>query len=149
METLYRPTFLIMITAANNNKYYRMLPKDDGTFDVEFGRVGASCQHANYPVSQWDKKYREKVRKGYVDQTDLMTDLVHEEKKKGSKDFKDIENKVIAQIVERLQDMANKTIQKNYRVESVAVTQAMVDKAQDHIDTVSYTHLDVYKRQPI
>ena len=27
METLYRPTFLIMITAANNNKYYRMLPK--------------------------------------------------------------------------------------------------------------------------
>ena len=72
METLYRPTFLIMITAANNNKYYRMLPKDDGTFDVEFGRVGASCQHANYPVSQWDKKYREKVRKGYVDQTDLM-----------------------------------------------------------------------------
>ena len=41
METLYRPTFLIMITAANNNKYYRMLPKDDGTFDVEYGRVGA------------------------------------------------------------------------------------------------------------
>ena len=47
METLYRPTFLIMITAANNNKYYRMLPKDDGTFDVEYGRVGASCQHSN------------------------------------------------------------------------------------------------------
>lgn len=137
METLYRPTFLIMITAANNNKYYRMLPKDDGTFDVEYGRVGASCQHSNYPVSQWDKKYREKVRKGYVDQTDLMTDLVHEEKKKGSKDFKDIENKVIAQIVERLQDMANKTIQKNYRVESVSVTQAMVDKAQDHIDKMA------------
>ena len=137
METLYRPTFLIMITAANNNKYYRMLPKDDGTFDVEYGRVGASCQHSNYPVSQWDKKYREKVRKGYVDQTDLMTDLVHEEKKKGSKDVKDIENKVIAQIVERLQDMANKTIQKNYRVESVAVTQAMVDKAQDHIDKMA------------
>ena len=66
-----------------------------------------------------------------------MTDLVHEEKKKGSKDFKDIENKVIAQIVERLQDMANKTIQKNYRVESVAVTQAMVDKAQDHIDKMA------------
>ena len=45
METMHKPTFLIMITAANNNKYYRMLPKDDGTFDVEYGRVGAVSMH--------------------------------------------------------------------------------------------------------
>lgn len=137
METQCRPTFLIMITAANNNKYYRMIPKGDGTFDVEFGRVGSSCQHANYNMSQWDKKYREKTRKGYVDQTDLMTDLVHEETKKGPREFKEIENAAIAKIVERLQDMAKKTIQKNYRVDSISVTQAMVDKAQDHIDTMA------------
>lgn len=137
METVYRPTFLIMVTAANNNKYYRMLPKDDGTFDVEYGRVGAAAQHANYSLSQWNKKYREKVRKGYTDQTELMNDLIHEEKEKGPKQFKEIENKVIAEIVERLQDMATKTIQKNYRVDSLAVTQAMVDEAQEHIDKMA------------
>ena len=42
-------------------------------------------------MSQWEKKYNEKVKKGYVDQTDLMDDLIHEEKKKGPKEFKDIE----------------------------------------------------------
>lgn len=129
----HTPTYLICITANNNNKYYRMIPKGD-TFDVEYGRVGASCQHASYPISQWDKKYNEKIKKGYVDQSELIQDLIQEEKKKGPSEYKDIENKVIAEIVARLQDMANKTIQKNYKVESTQVTQAMVDKAQEKID---------------
>ena len=129
----HTPTYLICITANNNNKYYRMIPKGD-TFDVEYGRVGATCQHASYPISQWDKKYNEKVKKGYVDQSELIQDLIVEEKKKGPAEYKDIENKVIAEIVARLQDMANKTIQKNYKVESTQVTQAMVDKAQEKID---------------
>ena len=64
-------------------------------------------------VLTWDKKYKEKVKKGYVDQSDLIQDLIQEEKKKGPSEYKDIENKVIAEIVARLQDMANKTIQKN------------------------------------
>lgn len=131
-----KPTYLICITANNNNKYYRMIPKGD-TFDVEYGRVGATCQHASYPMSSWNKKYNEKIKKGYVDQSDLIQDLIVEEKKKSKSDYKEIENKVIAEIVERLQDMANKTIQKNYKVESTQVTQAMVDKAQAKIDAMS------------
>ena len=131
-----KPTYLICITANNNNKYYRMIPRGD-TFDVEYGRVGATCQHASYPMSSWNKKYNEKIKKGYVDQSDLIQDLIVEEKKKSKSDYKEIENKVIAEIVERLQDMANKTIQKNYKVESTQVTQAMVDKAQSKIDAMS------------
>ena len=73
----HTPTYLICITANNNNKYYRMIPKGD-TFDVEYGRVGASCQHASYPISQWDKKYNEKIKKGYVDQTDLVKEELGE-----------------------------------------------------------------------
>ena len=130
-----KPTYLVMVTSNNNNKYYRMIPHGD-TFDVEYGRVGANPQRASYPISQWDKKYNEKVKKGYVDQSDLMEDLIEEVKDKKS-EYKDIENKAIKLIVERLQDMAHKSVQKNYKVGADQVTQAMVDKAQKKIDEMA------------
>ncbi|MBR2676827.1 MAG: WGR domain-containing protein [Solobacterium sp.] len=57
----YKPIYLIMVSADNNNnKYYRMTPDGNGqTWTAEFGRVGANCQKKNYPLSLWDKKYRE------------------------------------------------------------------------------------------
>lgn len=127
------PVYLVMVTTNNNNKYYRMIPHGD-TFEVEYGRVGASCQHATYSMSQWDKKYNEKIKKGYVDQTHLVQDLIQKEKPKTKDGYKEIENKVIAEIVQRLQDMAHKKIQANYKVSSQQVTQAMVDEAQKVID---------------
>lgn len=85
-------------------------------------------------MSQWNKKYNEKIKKGYVDQTHLVQDLIQKEKPKGKDGYKEIENKVIAEIVQRLQDMAHQKIQANYKVSSQQVTQAMVDEAQKVID---------------
>ena len=119
-----------MVTAsANNNKYYRMIPHGD-TWTAEYGRVGGSPQRREYSLSQWEKKYREKVNKGYVDQSDLVEDLISVKPKTESK-YKSIENSVIAEIVERLQQMARKAISDNYTVSSNKVTQAMVDEAQE------------------
>ena len=75
-------------------------------------------------------KYNEKIRKGYVDQSDLVEDLIQVQKPKQSK-YKEIENKVIAEIVERLQAMAKQAISDNYTISSNKVTQAMVDEAQE------------------
>ena len=72
------PVYLLMVTRNNNNKYYKMIPHGD-IFEVEYGRVGATCQHASYSMSQWDKKYKEKIKKGYVDQTHLVQDLIQKE----------------------------------------------------------------------
>lgn len=129
------PVYLVMVSINNNNKYYRMIPHGD-TFEVEYGRVGASCQHASYSMSQWDKKYNEKIKKGYVDQTHLVQDLIQKEQPKTKDGYKEIENKAIAEIVQRLQDMAHKKIQANYKVSSQQVTQAMVDEAQNVIDSL-------------
>lgn len=129
------PVYLVMVSINNNNKYYRMIPHGD-TFEVEYGRVGASCQHASYSMSQWDKKYNEKIKKGYVDQTHLVQDLIQKEQPKTKDGYKEIENKAIAEIVQRLQDMAHKKIQANYKVSSQQVTQAMVDEAQNVIDNL-------------
>lgn len=54
---------MVMVTELNNNKYYNLFEQNDGTFKVEYGRVDSTTQHASYPMSQWDTKYREKLKK--------------------------------------------------------------------------------------
>ena len=72
-----RPTYLIMCTAANNNKYYNCFPEGD-RFRVEYGRVDATKTTAYYPISKWDSQINSKIKKGYKDVTDLKKDLVEE-----------------------------------------------------------------------
>lgn len=125
-----KPRYLVMVTAsANNNKYYKQIPHGD-SWTAEYGRIGSSPQRREYPMSQWNSKYNEKIRKGYVDQSDLVEDLIQVEKPKKS-EYREIENKAIAEIVERLQAMARKAISDNYTISSNKVTHAMVDEAQD------------------
>ena len=125
-----KPRYLVMVTAsANNNKYYKQIPHGD-SWTAEYGRVGSNPQRREYSMSQWESKYNEKIRKGYVDQSDLVEDLIQVDKPKKS-EYKEIENKVIAEIVERLQSMARKAISDNYTISSNKVTQAMIDEAQD------------------
>ena len=128
----YTPRHLVMVTAgANNNKYYDMKPQGD-MWVATYGRIGSGSQTRTYSKREWDKKYNEKIRKGYVDQTELIQDLISTEKPEQS-EYKEIDNKVIATIVERLQAMAKKAISENYTVSSNKVTQAMVDEAQNII----------------
>lgn len=127
-----KPRYLVMVTAsANNNKYYKQIPHGN-SWTAEYGRVGSNPQRREYPMSQWDSKYNEKIRKGYVDQSDLVEDLIQVEKPSKS-EYKEIENKVIAEIVEHLQSMAKQAISENYTISSNKVTQAMVDEVQDII----------------
>ena len=139
-----KPRYLVMVTSQNNNKYYKQIPHGD-TWTAEYGRVGAAPQTAEYPMSQWEKKYKEKIRKGYVDQSALVEDLIEKEKPKTESIYKEIENKAIADIVERLQDMANKAIRANYTISSKKVTQAMVDEAQNILtDLISITSVSEF-----
>lgn len=125
-----KPRYLVMVTAsANNNKYYKQIPHGN-SWTAEYGRVGSSPQRREYPMSQWDSKYNEKIRKGYVDQSDLVEDLIQVEKPKSS-EYRAIENRVIAEIVDRLQRMAKQAISENYTISANKVTQAMVDEAQN------------------
>lgn len=63
----FKPRYLVMVTAsANNNKMYRMIPNGDGTWTAEYGRVGSSTQKRTYSMSQWDKKYKEKMPKAML-----------------------------------------------------------------------------------
>lgn len=132
-----RPTYLIMVTTANNNKYYNLFPEGD-MFRVEYGRVDATKTTRTYPMSKWNAQISSKLKKGYQDVTDLKKDLVQEISSANPESpYKEIENAAIRAIVEKLQNMARETIRKNYTVKASSVTQDMVDAAQKIIDALA------------
>jgi len=130
LETKYKYLYLVKVEPdANNNKFYRLIQTDDNNFTAEYGRIGAGgFQTAHYDMNQWNKKMREKEKKGYVDNTRLVAEVVVNEKK--NKEYLDIPNQVIASIVSRLQSMARQAIADNYTISSNKVTQVMIDEAQ-------------------
>lgn len=132
-----RPTYLIMVTTANNNKYYNLFPEGD-QFRVEYGRVDATKTTTYYPMSKWNSQITNKLKKGYQDVTDLKKDLVEEISSSNPESpYKEIENAAVKAIVEKLQTLARETIRKNYTVKASSVTQDMVDAAQKIIDTLA------------
>ena len=142
------PVYLIMTTAANNNKYYNVFPNSDGTFTVKYGRVGGHESTVTYPMSKWYSQINSKLKKGYVSQTHLMTEVIENTKEEvvdsGKDKFSAIENKSIRDIIKRLYDFANKVVQSAYKVKSSVVTQAMIDEAQALIDNlaIDYQKMD-------
>ena len=130
METKYKYLYLVKVEPnANNNKFYKLVQTDDNNFTAEYGRIGAGgFQTAYYDMNQWNKKVKEKEKKGYCDNTRLVAEVVVKEKK--NKEYLDIPNQVIASIVSRLQSMARQAIADNYIISSNKVTQVMIDEAQ-------------------
>ena len=132
-----RPTYLIFVSADNHNKYYNLFP-DGNQFKVQYGRVDSTKTEKYYPISKWTSQINSKLKKGYVNITDLKKDLVEEISSTNPESpYREIENAAIRAIVEKLQSMARETIQKNYTVKASAVTQDMVDAAQKIIDALA------------
>lgn len=132
-----KPTYLIMCSAKNNNKYYNLFPEGD-MVRCEYGRVDATKTTTYYPISKFESQVKSKIKKGYIDVTDLKKDLVEEISTANPESpYKEIENAAIRAIVEKLQSLARETIQKNYTVKASAVTQDMVDAAQKIIDDLA------------
>lgn len=133
---------LIMVSEQNNNKFYNMFEQADGTFKVNYGRVQGTSQTMNYPMSQWDKIYREKTRKGYKDVTHLFKETI--EGSTGASALSEtkstvvkISNLVIRNFIDRIQSFAKKSVKENYTVSQNDVTQDQVDYAQRILDKIS------------
>lgn len=137
--------YLILVDPNNNgvdsNKFYKMAGNGDDTFTVEYGRVGSAPQTKTYPMSKWNSTLSSKLKKGYVDRSDLMQEVIAdskvEDKSNGVDEFGLVQNLSVREIVKRLWDYANKTIQSAYSVRAEAVTQAMIDAAQEKIDYIA------------
>ena len=120
-------TKLICVTADNNNKYYYMTDLGNGTFEVKYGRIGASETVLNYPMSQWDKKYNEKLKKGYIDVTSTLKEVVVQKNL-------NILDKDVKELIDFLMKCAKQSIKNNYEIALEDVTQAQIDTVQELLD---------------
>jgi len=132
---------LIMITEENNNKFYTMTENPNGTFTAEWGRVGATGQKQDKSMSLWDKVYREKTGKGYVDNTELFVvegpaQTAGEKKTKSLGEFLKSRTAGVINIVKKLQGWAKGSIEENYTVSSENVTKKQVARAQSILDGI-------------
>lgn len=141
-DTTLRKVYLIKVEpGVNNNKFYNMEELGDGTWKATYARVGAPNPTVKiYLMSDWDKKYKEKLRgrngeKPYVDKTHLFTEEIVKDQDKST--INEITDKVVAQLVKELQGYAKGSVERNYIVSSEKVTQKMVDEAQTLVDEIT------------
>lgn len=121
---------LICVTANNNNKYYYMEDLHNGNFKVSYGRVGGSETILTYPISLWDKKYNEKLKKGYIDVTEKITTV----KKTGELDISDPD---VKDLISFLMSEAKQSIKRDYQISAESVTQEQLNEVQNIIDLLS------------
>lgn len=133
--------YLVMVTSDNHNKYYEMIP-EGSSFTVKYGRVGASPQVRSYSDYEFDKKYNEKLRKGYIDQTDLRKDLIQVSKNESKSKYVPIKDQEIKELIDYLQKVARQKIADNYTISTEKVTQAMVNEAQEVLNELA----DIYEK---
>lgn len=131
-----------------SNKFYDMEENGDGTYTATWGRYGApNPSTQTKSMSEWQKTYNSKVKKGYRDHTELF---IVEDSKGGTskkattvKDFIKTRTQSVINLVKRLQSWAKGSIAENYTVSSESVTQKQIDKAQVMLNEL--TALDVKK----
>lgn len=121
---------------ANNNKYYQMKDNGNDTFTVEYGREGAKPQTRTYNLSNWDKKYDEKIKKGYKD----ITHLKQVSTTTSTNKYKDIDDIDIGSLIDKLMSKSKMQIAHNYTIEITHVTQQQIHEAQQHIDIISQSN---------
>lgn len=121
---------LICVTPNNNNKFYYMEDLNNGTFLAEYGRVGSASSKVTYSIRDWDKKYNEKLKKGYVDISEsLKQDIQKGELKIDDEDVKDL--------ISFLMSCARQSIKSNYQVNVDNISDIQINKVQSIIDELS------------
>lgn len=124
-------------TTKQSNKFYTM--SYDGVssnFNVEYGRVESTSKKITKPISEWDKIYREKVKKGYKDVTAFVSVKVTDA---GDDDgaLEKIADMKVEQFMDLMQKYTKNLVSKTYSVKAVNVTQAQIDEAQSCLNKLS------------
>ena len=143
---------LIMVTGEeNHNKVYELYDKGDGTCLARWGRVGASMQEQSYPISEFEKKLKEKRKKGYVDITDLVS--VETANDAGTPEEPEVKisgfSKACMDLVNFLQSCAKGVVRQNYTVKVADVTQKQVDAAQEILDRLAILSSKPWDRKDV
>lgn len=133
MSTKY--AYLIMVEAgSNNNKFYEMIDNGNGTFTAFNGRVDVSrVQQKPVSIHDWDKTLKSKIKKGYQDITHLKSVKTNTASPGASSKYVDIKHPNVKSLIDTLERYSNLSIQQNYTVKAVDVSEAQITEAEDII----------------
>lgn len=128
---------LIMVTGANNNKYYEMIYEGGPTFTINYGRIDSTKTTLHKPISKWKNIYNEKIDKGYKDVTALVSVKVEEKTDKSTDSYLRIEDNQIDNFITLMRNYTNDLVKKTYSVKCDKVSQKQIDEAQKILDDLS------------
>lgn len=135
---------LICVTGENNNKYYNMTQTSANEFHAEWGRVDVTKSEQDYPMSDWDRIYRDKTKeskkpKPYTDVTHLMAEKTSDTGSTGSSSsiFHAKREKDSRNFVEMIMGFAKASVEENYTVSANKVTRQQLDEAQSVLNNIS------------
>ena len=135
---------LILISENNNNKFYTM--HHDGKSDVvnvEYGRIDVTSQKTSFHISLWESKYREKLKKGYCDVSELVSVTTTQE-------LKQIGNSKVAALIELLKRYRDNLVRNTYSVKATSITPQQIQKAQEILSDIavssSFSEAEVNKK---
>jgi poly [ADP-ribose] polymerase len=126
-----------------SNKYYNMTEQADGTFIAIYGRVGAKGKPEVHPMSEWDSKYKEKIKKKYRDYTDKLLEKVVATVDSSNQAF----NEFYKHFAKYCRDVVQSTyIAKTCTVEQVEEAQLIINKIVNatSIDEINENLMDLY-----
>jgi len=108
-------------------------------------------QEQSYPISEFEKKLKEKRKKGYVDITDLVS--VKTASDTGEVDEPEVKisgfSKACMDLVNFLQSCAKGVVRQNYTVKVADVTQKQVDAAQEILDRLAILSSKPWDRKDV
>lgn len=135
-----------MVGQHGSNKWYSLRddPDDEGTIDANYGRHGdlnsRFSQHAvkpfKYPKYMYYLKLYEKLAKGYEDHTKDRVEK-KQESTPSSENFGSIKDFSVRELVKKLTDFANATIEANYSVKIAQINLLAVRKARCLLDKMA------------
>lgn len=123
---------LFVDSDVNHNKFYNMHDNGNGTFTAHWGRVGSEGQSRVYSSWEWDKKYEEKLRKGYDDVTDNFGRAVS--------NYDAISDPEIDQLLDAFLENSRQYV--SSFTNSEIISQRAADEAQLYINKMA-RHIDV------
>jgi poly [ADP-ribose] polymerase len=128
-----RSEYLMFVSQENNNKWYQMTERDDGTFLAPWGRVGSEGQSKVYPISKWDSQLWSKLDKGY-------TKVVGHGSDEGVVSVRaadvEVQDDDVRDLVAFLLKSSRQTVSLNY-VSAGDVTEAQIERARLLINEAS------------
>ena len=57
-----KDTIYMTNTTAGHSKFYEMTDLGNGKWEARWGKIGRAASDMTYSMSEWDKKYQEKLK---------------------------------------------------------------------------------------